>query len=266
MSRVPPRGALPVEVETEGPAAGGRRAQQIESLLSDLGSRIRRGGGGREAGGRLPVGRAAIDRLLGGGFLVGALNEVSGAASSGRTSLALGLLATTTARGELAAWVDGADAFDPASAERLGVDLERVLWVRAAGWREALGASERLVQTEGFPLVLLDGTAPLRGGSEQSAPPPSAWLRLTRLVAASHTALLLLSRERLAGSHAALAVEMQPARPRFSGVPVLLDALEARMTVVRSRAAAVDPQASHPVPSVLPVSRARSTPPHESAA
>jgi hypothetical protein len=176
---------------------------------------------------------------------------VSGASSSGRTSLALILLAATTARGELAGWVDGVDAFDPISAERLGVDLDRVLWVRTPSWRETLAATERLVQTEGFPLVLLDWTA------RPAGPSAASWLRLTRLAAASRTTLLLLSTERLAGAHAALAIEMQPAQARFTGTPALLEELETRMVLVRNRAAPVDPDRSHPIPM---------TPPHESAA
>jgi hypothetical protein len=234
VSRQPPGGALPV-----------RRAQKLESLLSDLGSRITRGADlPTERCARathLPVGRSGIDRLLGGGFPVGALSEISGAASSGRTTLALSLLAATTRRGELVGWVDGADAFDPPSAERSGVDLERVLWVRSPGERDGLAAVERLLRTEGFPLVLLDWTSrPARAGT-------ASWLRLTRLAAASRTTLLLLSDRRLAGPHAALAIEMQPARPRFSGTPSLLEELETRMVLVRNRAAPVDPSQPHPV-------------------
>ncbi len=169
----------------------------------------------------------------------------------------LSLLANVTARGELAGWVDGADAFDPASAERRGVDLDRVLWVRTPSWRETLHATEQLVRTDGFPLVLVDGSAALSPPAGQSH-----WLRLARLAAASHKALLLLSRERLAGAHAALAIEMQPARPRFTGTPPLLEELETRMVLARNRAAPIDPGAAHPVQT----RPSKPHPPHESAA
>ena len=125
MSRVPPGGAVRVRRSR----CSKERSEEIESLLADLGSQLKRGGGVRERPSRLPVGRPEVDHLLGGGFPLGALSEISG--TSGRTSLALALLANTTRRGELAGWVDTADAFDPPSAERLGVDLNRVLWVRA---------------------------------------------------------------------------------------------------------------------------------------
>ena len=232
MSRESPSGAVRV-----------RHSQEIESLLSDLGSQLKRGGGVRERPSRLPIGRPEVDRLLGGGFPLGALSEISGASSSGRTSLSLALLAHTTGRGELAGWVDTADAFDPPSAERLGVDLDRVLWVRVRTEPErsaerALRATERLLQTEGFPLVLLDWTGSL------PAPKVASWIRLTRLAAATRSVLLLLSSERLAGSHAEMAVMMEPARARFTGTPALLEELEARMLLVRNRTAPIDPTAS----------------------
>jgi hypothetical protein len=184
--------------------------------------------------------------------------------SSGRTTLALSLAAATTSRGELAAWVDGADAFDPAWAERLGVDLDRVLWVRARSWQEASRATERLLRTEGFPLVLLDWTA------SREIPKDVSWIRLSRLATATRTTLLLLSTHRLAGPHAELALEMQPARARFHGTPALLESLETRVVVVRNRAAPVDPSASFEIaltdrePS--PALPAPVSPPHESAA
>ena len=170
-----------------------RTERRVDALLSDLGSQLRRGSGigpVEDGPDRLPVGRDTIDRRLGGGIPLGALSEISGPSSSGRTSLCLALLASTTARGELVGWVDCADAFDPASARGLGVDLDRVLWVRARGAREALRASERLLQTEGFPLVMLDWRA------DWTPPKTVSWIRLSRLAASSRTALLLSSDER----------------------------------------------------------------------
>lgn len=247
-----------------------RRSQKIESLLTDLGSRLKRGGGVRERPSRLPIGHPEVDCLLGGGFPLGALSEISGASSSGRTWLSLALLANTTRRGELAACVDTADAFDPPSAERLGVDLDRVLWVRAraepgSGTQTALRATERLLQTEGFPLVLLDWTARL------PAPTVASWIRLTRLAAATRAVLLLLSSERLAGPHAEIAVRMEPARARFTGTPALLEELETRMLLVRNRSAPIDPAAGFDIrlsrSRALRLSRPRPRPPsHESVA
>jgi RecA/RadA recombinase len=118
---------------------------------------------------RLPSGLADIDALLDGGFPCGRLSEIAGPPSSGRTSIALALLArTTTEAGELAAVVDRADAFDPASAEAAGVDLERLLWAQVGEWKEALRCAERLIETEGIPLVVLDLGEPPSGQTRSS--------------------------------------------------------------------------------------------------
>ncbi len=251
----------------------------IEALLSDLGPQLLRRGGdlnfgrggdlnfGRggdlnsayEPPGHFQTGVPEVDRLLRGGIPFGALSEISGPPSSGRTSLALTLLAKVTRAGELVGEVDAVDAFDPLSAERAGVDLDRVLWVRAKSWREALRCSERLLQTEGFPLVLLDWTT-----QPSESVPTAAWIRLTRMAASSRTAMLLLSTERLAGSHAELALEMQIARARFSDAPALLEELETRAVLVRHRTAPIGQTSATFVRASTSMAFPES--PHESAA
>jgi hypothetical protein len=77
-------------------------------------------------------GLTAIDALTG-GLPRGGLTEICGAASSGRTSAMLSIMAEATARGELCALVDASDAFDPHAAAAAGVDLDRVLWIRCTG-------------------------------------------------------------------------------------------------------------------------------------
>lgn len=77
-----------------------------------------------------PTGVAAVDALFEGGFPIGAITELTGPESSGRTSLTLSFLARITRESKVAAWVDVSDAFDPESAAAAGVDLDRVLWVR----------------------------------------------------------------------------------------------------------------------------------------
>jgi hypothetical protein len=77
-----------------------------------------------------PTGIAALDERLGGGLPVGAMSELTGPECSGRTSLALSFVAGLTDVGRVCAWVDVSDALDPESAAAIGVDLERLLWVR----------------------------------------------------------------------------------------------------------------------------------------
>ncbi len=80
-------------------------------------------------------GIAAIDELTG-GLPRGALTEVCGRTSSGRTTVLLAALAAATQRGEACALVDVNDAFDPESAAAAGVDLRKLLWVRCEGKRQ----------------------------------------------------------------------------------------------------------------------------------
>ena len=193
-------------------------------------------------GTRHATGLKEVDAVLGGGFPAGCLSEVSGPLSSGRTSVAFGLLAELTRAGAYVAWVDLADAFDPPSAEAAGVVLDRVLWARAPKTLAALRCTERILETEGFALAVLDLTGQTQSGvGKRNKTKPetishAVWLRLTRLVAAKQNTLLLLSDERLAGSRAALALEMQPALAHFTGTPVLLEGLETRPMLTRRRA------------------------------
>src|SRR6185437_5845214 len=113
-------------------------------------------------------GISAVDELLDGGLPVGAISEITGRESSGRTSLALSFLAQRTREGQVCAWVDVNDALDPESAAANGIFLRRLLWVRCkdAGraakgkpWTQldqALRAVDLLLQAAGFAVIVLD--------------------------------------------------------------------------------------------------------------
>jgi len=158
------------------------------------------------------------------------VGEIIGPASSGRTSLALSILATASRAGEFAAVVDPCDVFDPPSAEAAGVDLSRILWVRATERRAWLRSTEQLLEASGFSLVVLDVAGSSLGGF-----PLSVWPRLTRAAAASQTSLIVLGSERVAGTFSALTLELDPARPCFSGAPLLFEGLQGQLHLVRNR-------------------------------
>lgn len=205
----------------------------VEALLARLGPQLRRGGAPAEGPARCATGHPELDALLGGGFPRGRLSEVAGPRCAGLTSLLLSLLATCVRTGELAALVDAADAFDPASAEAAGVALPQLLWVRAPDVPSALRSTERLLGTRGLPLVILDFgllTAPPRLA-------PAAWPRLTRAAAASAAALVVRTPEGLSGPRAGCALRLEPLPPRFTGAPALFEGLEARALLARSREA-----------------------------
>jgi hypothetical protein len=83
----------------------------------------------RPAPATVPSGIAEIDALTG-GLPRGALTEIFGPASSGRTSMILSALAEATRRQEVCALVDAGDSLHPESAAAAGMDLQRLLWIR----------------------------------------------------------------------------------------------------------------------------------------
>ncbi len=225
---------------------------RLERLLDDLGAQGHRGGLPELGAQRCATGLPELDRRLGGGVPTGGISELTGPASSGRTSLALALLAQTTRSGHYAAWVDQADAFDPISAEAAGADLPRVLWARPTGTSEALRSLEQILTAQGFALVVwdLDATAsrsPSTSSSKRPTIPTSAWPRLRKVAASAQAALVLLAGERTAGTFADLAIALSPARARFDGgtssttsspspsPSSWLDGLESELTVARNR-------------------------------
>ena len=76
------------------------------------------------------TGVAEIDELLDGGLPLGAITEMVGPESSGRTSVVLSFLAGMTQAARVCAWVDVADMFHPESSAAAGVDLTWLLWIR----------------------------------------------------------------------------------------------------------------------------------------
>jgi recombination protein RecA len=113
-----------------------------------------------------PTGIREIDELLHGGFPIGALSEIVGPECSGRTSLALTLVANLTQAGKVCAWVDVSDTFHPESAASIGVDLTRLLWIRCGRSVSASlpDVSVRGLHTEEKPLKRKPGL-PHSGGS-----------------------------------------------------------------------------------------------------
>jgi hypothetical protein len=210
-----------------------RAPRELEGLLRELGPgltvAVRRGAPPVVPLPRCATGLPALDDLLSGGFPRGGLSEVAGAPGSGRTSLALAVLARATSRGEVTAVIDAADSFDPPSAEAAGVDLERVLWVRAPSEREALRALHPMLTARGFGVVLVD----LSGCEARLG--ARIWPRLRKEVAASDTALVVLADQRIVHTFSDLALELEPTRARFAAEPALLLALEGRAELVRNR-------------------------------
>jgi hypothetical protein len=91
-----------------------------------------------------PVAATGIEQLdtaLHGGLPVGAISELVGPECSGRTAVALSFLAQSTQLGKVCAWIDASNALDPLSAAAIGINLERLLWVRC-GAKDTLPAKQ----------------------------------------------------------------------------------------------------------------------------
>jgi hypothetical protein len=179
----------------------------------------------------LPTGVAEVDALLGGGFPRGQVSEVHGPASSGRTGLVLSLVARSTQRGALAAWLDPGDRLDPESAAASGADLSRLLWLRGRALPESLSALGTLLGSGLFEVVVLD----LAGvpASEVRRSPGATWIRLQRMIEETPTALVLLASTHTAVGPGGCALALQPMGARWSGSPGpgrLLRGLETQAT------------------------------------
>src|SRR6185369_14208424 len=129
-----------------------------------------------------------LDELLGGGLARGALTEIIGRPSTGRTTLACTLLRAVTATRAFVAYVDLPDVFDAAHAHDVGVDLGRVLWVRPRTQRDAFQAAAHVLDADGFALVVID----LDDGHAPRLVPAGMWLRLTRAALRTRTALVVV--------------------------------------------------------------------------
>jgi hypothetical protein len=145
----------------------------------------------------------------------GAISELLGDASSGRTTFVQAFLAASTALGEVCAVVDSANAFDPVSAARAGVDLSRLLWVQCNGRVEhAMKVADLILHSGGFGLVVLD-LCDVPAEALQRIP-VSYWHRFRLAIKNTNTALVVAGQQANARSCAALQLELSSRRPEWA--------------------------------------------------
>lgn len=113
---------------------------------------------------RLSSDVAVLDALMDSGLPVGAISEMVGPSGSGRTTAATAFAASAGRAGKVVAWVDVADAFDPASSAINGVDLERLLWVRCASSSMPLPEEEVEPASAGASVMPNAPATAVRGG------------------------------------------------------------------------------------------------------
>ena len=204
----------------------------------------------------LPLDLPGVDACLRGGLPRGQLSELSGACSSGRTSLLMQLMAAATERGEIAALVDTHDRLDVASAAAAGIDLDRLLWIRGLGFgtsnsripdpgsrmpdpdrdlNRALKALNLVLQAGGFGIVAIDlADVPLAALRQI---PFTTWPRVQRVIEGTDTACVLLTPEPLARSAGGLTLSLT-GRALWTGTSArsrLLQGADLRVRVVSPR-------------------------------
>ena len=157
----------------------------------------------------IPTGAVSLDFALGvGGMPRGRVVEIFGPESSGKTTLALQLIAEAQKLGGMAAFVDAEHALDATYAQKLGVDLENLLVSQPDNGEQALEIVEVLVRSGGVDVVVVDSVAALVPRAEiegemgeaqmglQARLMSQALRKLTGVVSKSKTSLVFINQLR----------------------------------------------------------------------
>ena len=112
--------------------------------------------------GIIPTGSLNLDNALGiGGVPRGRIVEVYGAESSGKTTLALHIIAEAQKAGGIAAFIDAEHALDPTYAKALGVDVDEMLISQPDNGEQALEIADMLVRSGAIDIIVIDSVAAL---------------------------------------------------------------------------------------------------------
>ncbi len=157
----------------------------------------------------IPTGAVSLDFALGiGGMPRGRVVEIFGPESSGKTTLALQLIAEAQKLGGMAAFVDAEHALDAGYAQKLGVDLDNLLVSQPDNGEQALEIVEVLVRSGGVDVVVVDSVAALVPRAEiegemgeaqmglQARLMSQALRKLTGVVSKSKTSLVFINQLR----------------------------------------------------------------------
>jgi recombination protein RecA len=110
----------------------------------------------------IPTGSISLDLALGaGGVPRGRIIEIYGPESSGKTTLAMHIIAEAQKKGGLAAFVDAEHAFDPEYAKNIGLKLEDLLISQPDNGEQALEIAETLVRSNAVDILVIDSVAAL---------------------------------------------------------------------------------------------------------
>lgn len=191
------------------------KGKAIESALLQIekkfgkGSIMRLGEKPHEEIGAISTGCLSLDAAIGvGGFPRGRIIEVYGPESSGKTTLALQVVASAQRAGGVAAYIDAEHAMDPEYATKLGVSIDDLLISQPDSGEQALEIAETLVRSNSVDVIVIDSVAALVPRAEldgemgDSLPGLQARLmsqalrKLTAIVSSSHTTFIFINQLR----------------------------------------------------------------------
>ncbi|MGH9513305.1 MAG: recombinase RecA [Terriglobales bacterium] len=157
----------------------------------------------------IPTGAISFDAALGvGGFPRGRVVEIFGPESSGKTTIALQVIAEAQKTGGMAAFVDAEHALDPGYAKKLGVDVDNLLVSQPDYGEQALEITEALVRSGAIDVLVVDSVAALVPKAEldgemgdshmglQARLMSQALRKLTGTVSKSRTCLIFINQIR----------------------------------------------------------------------
>jgi recombination protein RecA len=192
------------------------RGRAIDLALSQIEKQFGRGSimrlGSREAvvnGGIIPTGSLSLDAALGvGGMPRGRVVEIFGPESSGKTTLALHVIAEAQRSGGMAAFIDAEHALDSSYARKLGVDVDNLLVSQPDNGEQALEIAEMLVRSGALDICVVDSVAALVPKAElegemgdshmglQARLMSQALRKLTGIVSKSRTCMVFINQIR----------------------------------------------------------------------
>ncbi len=157
----------------------------------------------------IPTGALSLDVALGiGGIPRGRIVEIFGPEASGKTTLALSIIAQAQKQGGIAAFIDAEHALDPVYAQKIGVDTENLLISQPDTGEQALEVAESLVRSGAVDVIVIDSVAALVPKAElegemgdthvglQARLMSQALRKLTGVVSKSNTALVFINQVR----------------------------------------------------------------------
>mgnify|MGYP002778820940 CR=1 FL=1 len=191
------------------------KSKAVEAALANIekkfgkGSIMRLGERPHEEVGSISTNCLSLDAAIGvGGFPRGRIVEVYGPESSGKTTLALQVVASAQSMGGIAAYIDAEHAMDPEYATKLGVDIDDLLISQPDSGEQALEIAETLVRSNSVDVIVIDSVAALVPRAEldgemgDSLPGLQARLmsqalrKLTAIVAQSNTCFIFINQLR----------------------------------------------------------------------